>query len=142
MQFSTIRPNNNLELLAICKQIERSPHELFMQAHRYKFTPLASSKLEGYGWPASRSSHFNPANDLTSIVQKARWTSWLFWTGKENLPSLTGIRSPERPTRSRSVKHNVHQQTWAERLTLMNVHVQGNSSSLVGKAEVSSCTIT
>jgi len=47
-------------------------------------------------WPL-----FTPGKDLVPIVQEAGWAPRPVWTGAENL-TLTGIRSPERPTHSQS----------------------------------------
>jgi hypothetical protein len=48
--------------------------------------------------PAARS----PAREPMSIVQELVWTPGPFWMGAENLV-LTGIRYPDRPTRSESL---------------------------------------
>jgi len=46
-------------------------------------------------WPL-----FTPGKDQVPIVQEAGWAPGPVWTGAENLAS-TGIRSPDRPARSR-----------------------------------------
>jgi hypothetical protein len=43
-----------------------------------------------------------PGKDPVPIVQEAGWAPGLVWTGAENLAS-TGIRSPDRPSRSQSL---------------------------------------
>jgi hypothetical protein len=45
---------------------------------------------------------FTPGKDPVPIVQEAGWAPGPVWTGAENLPP-TGIRSPDRPTRSQSL---------------------------------------
>jgi hypothetical protein len=45
---------------------------------------------------------FTPGKDPVSIVQEAGWAPGPVWTGAENL-ALTGIRSPDRATRSQSL---------------------------------------
>jgi hypothetical protein len=66
----------------------------------YQYSTLA---LEGGGWSAPRPGRFSPREgDAVPIVQEVGWTSGPAWTGPENLAS-TGIRSPERPTRSKSL---------------------------------------
>ena len=45
---------------------------------------------------------FTPGKDPVPIVQKAGWTPGPVWTGTENL-AATGIRFPDRPTRSKSL---------------------------------------
>jgi len=43
-----------------------------------------------------------PRKDPVLIVQEAGWASGPVWTGAENL-ATTGIRSPDRPARSKSL---------------------------------------
>jgi len=43
-----------------------------------------------------------PGKDPALIVQEAGWAPGPVWTGAENLAS-TGIRSPDRPSRSQSL---------------------------------------
>ena len=45
---------------------------------------------------------FTPGKDTVPIVQEAGWAPGPVWTGAENL-APTGIRSPDRATRSQSV---------------------------------------
>jgi hypothetical protein len=45
---------------------------------------------------------FTPRKDPVPIVHEAGWAPGPVWTGAENLV-LTGIRSPDRPFRSRSL---------------------------------------
>ena len=46
---------------------------------------------------------FTPGKEPVPIVQVAGWAPGQVWTGAENLASLTGIRSPDRPARSESL---------------------------------------
>ena len=61
-----------------------------------------ASELDGGGWLTPRPDHFTLWIDLVPIVQEAGWVPGLLCTGAENLAS-TGIRSPNRPTRSESL---------------------------------------
>ena len=45
---------------------------------------------------------FTPGKDTVTIVQEAGWAPGPLWTGAENVVP-TGIRSPDRPARSRSL---------------------------------------
>ena len=45
---------------------------------------------------------FTPGKEPVPIVQEAGWAPGPVWTGAENLAS-TGIRSPDRPSRSQSL---------------------------------------
>ena len=45
---------------------------------------------------------FTPGKHSVPVVQEAGWAPGLVWTGAENL-ALTGIRSPDRSTRSQSL---------------------------------------
>ena len=55
------------------------------------------------GWVSTpRPGCFTPGKDPVPIVQEAGWGSQPGWTGAENL-APTGIRSPDRPTRSESL---------------------------------------
>ena len=45
---------------------------------------------------------FTPGKYSVPVVQEAGWAPGLVWTGAENL-APTGIRSPDRPTRSQSL---------------------------------------
>jgi hypothetical protein len=56
----------------------------------------------GVGRKTPRSGRFTPGNDLVPIVQEAKWAPGPVWTGAEIL-TTTGIRSPDRPTRSESL---------------------------------------
>ena len=48
-----------------------------------------------------RPDRFTAGEDLVAIVQEAGWVPGPVWTGAENL--TTGIRSPDRATRSESL---------------------------------------
>ena len=56
-----------------------------------------------WGWGVSVTPRplFTPGKDQVPIVQEAGWAPGPDWTGAENL-ALTGIRSPDRPSRSQS----------------------------------------
>jgi hypothetical protein len=54
------------------------------------------------GWSALRPGRFIRGTDPARIVQEARWGTGPVWTGAENL-APTGIRSPDRPARYRSL---------------------------------------
>jgi hypothetical protein len=63
-----------------------------------------TTALEGGEGSASRLGRsLPPGKDPISIVQEDGWAPGSVWTGAENLLSPTGIRSPDRPTRSRSL---------------------------------------
>ena len=53
-------------------------------------------------WSTPRPGRFNSGKDKVPIVWGAGWVPGLVWTGAENLVP-TGIRSPDRPTRSQSL---------------------------------------
>ena len=53
------------------------------------------------GWSAPPPGRFTPGEDAVPIVQEAGWAPEPVWNGAENL-SPTGIRSPDRPARSKS----------------------------------------
>ena len=54
------------------------------------------------GWSTPHPGRFTPGKDPVPIVQEAGWAPWQVWTDAENLAS-TGIRSPDRPARSKSL---------------------------------------
>ena len=56
----------------------------------------------GGGGSAPRIGRFNPRKDPVPIVQETGWAPGPVWTGAENL-TLTGIRSPDRSARSKSL---------------------------------------
>ena len=68
----------------------------------YSSTLPSTSVLDGGGWSAPRPGRFTPWKDPVPIVQEARWAPGPVWTGAENL-APTGIRSPDRPARSKSL---------------------------------------
>jgi hypothetical protein len=75
---------------------------------------LVTSALEGGGWSAPRPGRFTPGKDQVPIVQEAGWTPGPVWTCAKNL-APTGIRSPDRPTRSQSlyrVSYRAHNFAW------------------------------
>jgi hypothetical protein len=52
----------------------------------------------GWGFSSTPWPHFTPGKDPVPIVKEAGWAPGLVWTGGKSRP--TGIRSPDRPTRS------------------------------------------
>jgi len=56
----------------------------------------------GWGVSVTPRPLFAPRKDPVPIVQEAGWTPGSVWTSVENL-APTGIRSPDRPTRSQSL---------------------------------------
>ena len=68
----------------------------------YSSTLPSTSALDEGGWSTKRPGRFTPWRDPVPIVQEAGWAPGLVWTGTENL-APTGIRSPDRPTRSESL---------------------------------------
>ena len=54
------------------------------------------------GWSTPFPGCFTPGKEPVPTVQEAVWDPGPVWTGAENL-ALTGIRSPDRPTRSESL---------------------------------------
>jgi hypothetical protein len=63
-----------------------------------------------------------PGKEPVPIVQKAEWAPGQVWTGAENFDP-TGIRSPDRPTRSQSLTD------YANRPTLYPIYLIENLSS-------------
>ena len=61
-----------------------------------------TSVLDEGGWSTPHPGRFTPGKDPVPILQEAGWAPGPVWTGAENLAS-TGIRSPDRPTRSESL---------------------------------------
>jgi hypothetical protein len=68
----------------------------------YNSTLSLTSVLDGGGWSRPRSGRFTPGKDPIPIEYETGWASELVWTGAENL-APTGIRSPDRPARSKSL---------------------------------------
>ena len=56
----------------------------------------------GWGISVTPRPLFTPAKDPVANIQEAGWAPGPVWTGAENL-APTGIRSPNRPTRSQSL---------------------------------------
>ena len=71
--------------------------------------------LDEGGWLTPRPGRFTLGNDPVRIVQEAAWAPGPVWTGAENL-AATGIRSPDRPARSKS----------QYRLSYRGMHVQAS----------------
>jgi len=61
-----------------------------------------TSALDGSGWSMPHPGRFTPGNDPIPTVQDAGWAPGPVWTGEENL-APTGIRFPDRPSRSESL---------------------------------------
>ena len=57
---------------------------------------------KGWGVIATPRPLFTPGKGSVPIVQEAGWAPGPIWTGAENL-APTGIRSPDRPSRSQSL---------------------------------------
>ena len=61
-----------------------------------------TTALEGGEGSASRPDRFTPGKEPVPIVEEARWAPGPVWTGAENI-AATGIRSPDRPARTKSL---------------------------------------
>jgi hypothetical protein len=70
--------------------------------YRYSSTLSLTSALDWGRWPTPRPGRFTSGKDPVSIVYEAGWAPGPVWTGAENL-APTGIRSPDRPARSKSL---------------------------------------
>ena len=68
----------------------------------YSSTLPSTSALDGGGWLTPRPRRFISGKYPVHIVQEAGWAPGPIWTGAENLDP-TGIRSPDRPSRSESL---------------------------------------
>ena len=62
----------------------------------------STSAIDGGGWSTPRPGRFTPGKDPVPIVNEAVWATGPVWRGAENL-APTGIRSPDRPARSKSL---------------------------------------
>jgi hypothetical protein len=80
----------------------RTGHEGQEGEYKNSSTLPLTSALAGGGWSTPRPGRFTPGKDPVPIVQEAGWASGPVWTDAENLVP-TGIRSPDRPTRSESL---------------------------------------
>jgi len=69
----------------------------------YSFTFSLTLALDGGEWLTLPPGRFTPGKDPVPIVQEAWWAPGPVWTGAENL-APTGIRSPDRPARSESLR--------------------------------------
>ena len=65
--------------------------------------PSTSALVEG-GCSTPRPGLFTSGKDPVPIVLEAGWAPGPVWTGVENL-ATTGIRSPDRPARSESLRY-------------------------------------
>ena len=68
----------------------------------YSSTLSLTSTLDWGEWSTPRPGRFTPGKDPVPIVQEAGWSLGPVWTDAENL-APTGIRSPDRPSRSQSL---------------------------------------
>jgi hypothetical protein len=74
--------------------------------------------LDGGEWLTPRPGRFTPRErDPVPIAQEVGWASEPVWTFRENL-ALSGIRSPDRPARSGSLRHPGHSYTSARHMSL------------------------
>ena len=88
----------------------------------YSSTLPSTSVLDGVGGQRHAPAALPPVNTRYPTVQEAGWATGPGWTGEENLAS-TGIRSPDRPTRSKSL-HRLRNHTW-ENSDVFNAKVGG-----------------
>jgi len=73
-----------------------------MKAHRRGSTLSLTSALDEGGWLKPRALPLYPRErHPVPTVQEAEWAPGTIWAGAENL--ATGIRSPDRPDRSKSL---------------------------------------
>jgi hypothetical protein len=68
----------------------------------YKSTLSLTSALDVGGWSTPRPGRFTPGKESTPFVKEAGWAPGPVWTSAENL-APTGIRSPDRPFRRKSL---------------------------------------
>jgi hypothetical protein len=68
----------------------------------HSFTLSLTSALDEVGWSTPGPGRFTPGKDPVPIVQEAGWAQVAFCKGAEKLAS-TGIRSPDRPARNKSL---------------------------------------
>jgi hypothetical protein len=68
----------------------------------YSSTLPSTTAPDGGGWSTPRPGHFTPGKEPIPIVQEAGWVTGQVWKGAEN-PAPNGIRSPDRPARSKSL---------------------------------------
>ena len=71
-------------------------------SRRYGSTLSLTFGLDGGGWLMASPGRFNPGNNPVYIAWKATWSPGSIWMGAENV-APTGIRSPDRPARSKSL---------------------------------------
>ena len=68
----------------------------------FSSTLSLTSALDGLGGQRHAPAALPPRNVLVPIVQAAGWAPGPVWTGAENI-TPTGIRSSDRPARSKSL---------------------------------------
>jgi hypothetical protein len=68
----------------------------------YLYSVLDLGTRRGWGVSVTPRPLSTPGKDPIPTVQEAVWAPGPFWTGAENL-APTGIRSPDRPSRSQSL---------------------------------------
>ena len=80
----------------------RTGHEGPEGEYKYSCTLSLTSALDGDGYSTPKPGRFTPGKDAVPTVQEAGWVPVQVWTSAENL-APTGIRSPDRRTRSVSL---------------------------------------
>jgi hypothetical protein len=84
--------------------INATPRDMPMQAQRVE-RELHSARnlaLEEGGWSVPGCGRFTLGKDPSPILHEAERALGPVWTGAKNV-ALTGIRSPDRPSRSKSL---------------------------------------
>jgi hypothetical protein len=103
--FGSLRVNylDTLSGISWCKVHPIRGHECPEGEYKYRCTLSLTSALYGGGVINATPRPLCPRQGNPSpIVEEAGWAPEPIWTGAEN-PAPTRIRSPERPTRSRSL---------------------------------------
>jgi hypothetical protein len=112
--LDNIRPTETCERPHEAEGDQRTGHRLRTEVIKVKFTShrgtegekrhsctlSLTSALDWGRWVMPRRGRFPSGNDPVSIVKDAEWGPGEVWTGAENL-AATGIRSPDRPARSK-----------------------------------------
>ena len=93
---------NCLGIKVEVKFLPRTGHEGPEGEQMYSSTLPSTSTLDGVGDQRHAQATLPPGKDPVPIVQEAGWAPGPVWTGVENL-ATTGIRSPDRPSRSESL---------------------------------------
>jgi hypothetical protein len=87
-------------------------HEALRESRGIAYSVFDLGTRRGWGVSVTPRPHSTPQKDLVPIVQEAGWAPGSVWTGAENL-APTGIRSPDRPSRSQSLYRLSYQPTKA-----------------------------